>query len=318
MATFLTTPKMNPALRARVERAVSHRLRAKQNAARLGVVVPFEGRPPFAFARLLPIAAFTLVVLLGMSMHYSGKRELETERNGLLSDLAARRAELPPGYQGFSIATDRWIAEAASDQPQPDVVDPGVKGPSLDAVLHRPAVYVHAAATELRDGKKLDDVVGASIKDSFLWCLMTATQTNERDLLSKVRGTYFGGAKLDEETASVRRLADARMGLDVLGPSFEDVVRHARDIPTLKRLRKVLDAAPTEHTKKAAAAEILIVVTDAKDEKGASSSRVLVVDIATQTVLLRLKPKVDPPKAGSHRDQVEGCSLALAVRKSVD
>jgi hypothetical protein len=321
MGTFLTSPKMNPALRARVERAVSHRLRAKQNAAQLGYQ-PFEGRAPFAVARLVPIAALAFVLALGFSMHLSGKRELENERNALLSTLSQRRAGLPAGYQGFVAATDRVLAEAASETALPDFVDPSLNRSALDTQLQRPAVYVHASATELRDAKKLDDAVGASIKDPFLWCLLRASSTNERELLGKVKGTYFGGAKLDEETSTVRRLGDARMGLEVLGPTFEEVVRHARDIPTLKRLEKVLAAAPTEHAGKAASAEILIVVSDAVGPGGAKETRVSVVEIASQRLLLRVRPRVDGDaggaKAGSHREQVEGCGMALAVRKSVE
>lgn len=321
MATFLTSPRMNPALRARVERAVSPRVRAKQKAAALGYQ-PFEGRAPFALARLLPIAAFALVLALGLTMHAAGRRELEAERGALLGALAARRAGLPPGYQGFVAATDRVLAEAASESPLPDFVDPALDRAGFDALVQRPSVYVHAAATELRDAKKLDDAVGASIKDPFLWCLLRASTTGERELLAKVRGTYFGGAKLDEETATARRLGDARMGLDVLGPTFEDVVRHARDIPTLKRLKKVLDAAPAEQAARAAAAEILIVVSDGVAPGGEKESRVSIVEIATQRLLLRVRPRVEGDatgaKAGAHREQVEGCGLALAVRRKMD
>jgi len=108
MATFLTSPRMNPALRARVERAVSPRVRAKQKARALGYQ-PFEGRAPFAVARLLPIAAFALVLALGLTMHAAGRRELEAERGALLGALASRRAGLPPGYQGFGpVAAVEW------------------------------------------------------------------------------------------------------------------------------------------------------------------------------------------------------------------
>ena len=319
MATFLTSPRMNPALAARVQRAVSHRVRANQNAKRLGFH-PFEGRSAFPVARVLPIAAFLLVVILGVTSHLAARRELEGERAAILAVLASRRAELPIGHEGFLSATDRFLAEAASEAPLPDVVDPSLKRAALDALLHRPAVYVRAAASELRDVTKIDDVAGASIKDAFLWCLLTAPSTTEAELLARVRGTYFGGAKLDEETANVRRLADARMGLEVLGPTFEEVVRKARDPATLKRLKRVLDAAPIEPARKAAAAEILIVVTDAPTAGGGRDSRVTLVDLASKKVLLRVRPRLDEGRGakGAHREQLEGCGLALAVRRSVE
>ena len=321
MATFLTTPKMSPALRARVERAVSHRVRAKGNQAALGGA-PFESGFRFPIARILPIAALALVVAVAVSIQRGARRELESERAAVLASLASRRAELPPGHEGFLGATDRWIAEAATEAALPDVVEPGLRRAGLDALLHRPAVYLHAASSELRDAKKLDEALGASIKDSFLWCLLTAPKTTESELLARVKGTYFGGAKLDEETANVRRLADARMGLEVLGPAFEEVVRKARDLATLKRLKRVLDAAPTAQAKVAAGAEVLIVVTDVKTEDGRRDPRVVVVDLASQKLLLRVRPRVDESKVavkgGAHGEQLQGCGLALAVRSSVD
>ena len=315
MGTFLTSPRMNPALAARVQRAVSHRVRAKHDATRLGFR-PLAGRTAFPVARVLPLAALLLVVVLGVSGHLAARRALERERAAVLAVLASRRAALPVGHEGFLGATDRFLAEAASEAPLPDIVDPGS---SLDALVHRPAVYVRAAASELRDPTKVDDVAGASIKDAFLWCLLTAPSTPETELLARVRGTYFGGAKLDEATANVRRLADARMGLEVLSARFEDVVRNARDLPTLARLRHVLDAAPIEPARKAAAAEVLIVVTDTVAASGGRDSRVTLVDLASKRVLFRVHPRADATRSakGAHREQLEACALALAVRKAI-
>ena len=81
MATFLVTPRMNPALRARVERAVSGKARARQNAAALGLKgTPFAGggKGP-RFMRLLPLVALLIVGGLVTAAVMTEKREREAD-----------------------------------------------------------------------------------------------------------------------------------------------------------------------------------------------------------------------------------------------
>ena len=66
MATFLVTPQMNPALRGRVERAVSHRRRAKDAAAKLGLQGTLGGKEKMRLARVLPVVLLGCL-LLGVS-----------------------------------------------------------------------------------------------------------------------------------------------------------------------------------------------------------------------------------------------------------
>jgi hypothetical protein len=326
MATFLTTERMNPALRARVERAASHRTRARHHAARAGIKGTFASDKRLGRARLLTLLTAATVVLLAIAMYVQDRRAIEAERRALLTVLDERRAELPAGYEGFVEATDRWIGEAAGDGDLADVIDPSLRAPgALDALLRRPAVYVRAPRAELRDARRIDDAARGSDKDAFLLCLLTPPPTSEeRDLLTKVRGVYFGGTRVDEETANVRRLAEARLGLAVLGPVFEGSVRAARDVAAVKRHRKELDHSPIELAKKAAGAEVLIVVADSPAESttSASSARVSLVDLAAKKVLLRLGLRVDQrglsPMGVLHREQIEGCGLAFAVRRSVE
>jgi hypothetical protein len=323
MATFLTTPRMNPALRARVERAVSHRTRAKHHAARIGLKMPFASRNRLRLAQLFPIVALVLVAGLGTASYAYGRRALEDERAALLSALEERRVGLPAGHEGFVAQTDRWISEGARVPDPSYVVDPALHAPgALDALLRRPAVYVRGAIAELSDTQKLDDAVRSSSKDAFLFCLLNPPASGkESDLLAKVRGVYFAGAIVDDQTANVRRLAEARIGLGVLGPRFEGATRAAEDIAALRRLRKELESSPTDEAKKAAAAELLIVVADGAGEADTRKARVSFVDLASKKVLLRLRPGIEPLSRSAtavvHREDMEGCSLALAVRRTV-
>jgi hypothetical protein len=324
MATFLTTPRMNPALRARVERAVSHRERAKHHAAKIGLKSPFASRGPVRLARVLPLVALLLVVGLGSATYVHENRMMEDERAALLAALEERRAGLPAGHEGFVAKIDPWIAEAAAQSAAVDVIDPSLQEPgALDAWLGRPAVYVRGAAAELRDPGKRDNAAGASIKDAFLFCLMTPpASATPGALLEKVRGVYFGGSKVEEQTANVRRLAEAQVGLAVLGNAFEGAVRAAEEPLALKKLRKDLQSAPTDEAKQAAAAELLIVVADETAVAGARAARVSLVDLGSGKPLLRARLHVTPAgssaSAALHRAALEGCGLALSLRSSVE
>jgi hypothetical protein len=317
MATFLTTEAMHPALRARVERAVSPRARARLHAGKVGLSGPFAaGGPGLRWARVFPFAVALVLFLLGYASYRAERRAVAAERASIEGALAEQRARLPAGHEGFVADTDQWIREAVRDASLPDLVAPALKG-ALDGWLRRPAVYARLPAAEARDARSLDDAARASSKDAFLLCLIRPPASgSERDLLAKVRGTYFGGAKVDEETANVRRLADAHVGLAAVGPTFEGAVRGAAELPELRKLRRGLEAAPVAEAARAAAAELLILVLD----EGPTSARVELVDLRARTVVLRLDRRLEEPgsspAAAVHREALQGCALAGAVRRA--
>lgn len=320
MGTFLVTERMNPALRARVERAVSHKKRARHHAAALGLKGTFAAAERPGLSRLWPIAVAAVIGILCAAMVMHDRRTVAAERRALLAALDERRAGFPKGYEGFLATTDRWITLAARETDAAPVIDPSLRTrAAFDAFLRRPAVYVHAPTAELRDLPKIEDAARGSDKDAFLVCLSSPPpSTTERDLLAKVRGVYFSGAKVDAETANVRRLAEARIGLAAIGPAVESAARTAEDLGPLKKLRKELESAPLDQARKAAAAEVLIMVADGPGRE----ARVTMVDLLAQKVVLRLKLPIEEqgtsPMASLHREQLEGCSLAVAVRKSVE
>lgn len=315
MATFLVTPLMHPALRARVERAVSPKARARFHAGHVGLSRTFAvGGPKLTFMRAFPVALLLIFVVFGYASYRAERRAVADERASLLSALAEQRARLPAGHEGFVAATDHWIVETAQGAAGPDLVAPSLKG-SLEAWLRRPAAYVHLPVAEARDAHAIDEAARASSKDAFLLCLLRPPASDsERDRLAKVRGTYFGGVKVEEETSNVRRLADAHVGLAAVGPSIEGAIQRADELPALRKLRAALGGAPVAEAARAAAAELFIVVLD----QGSSNARVELVDLASKTVLLRLDRKLPEPSsspaAAVHREPLQACSLALEVR----
>src|SRR5690349_19782388 len=98
---------MNPALRARVERAVSPKARAKYHAKALGMSSPFAKRQPFRPARLLPLLALVVLGGLFVTMVLHERRALEEERGALLRELEGLRTGLPAGHEGLIAETER-------------------------------------------------------------------------------------------------------------------------------------------------------------------------------------------------------------------
>jgi hypothetical protein len=322
VGTFLTTPRMNPALRARVERAVSQKVRARHHAARTGFASSYEGPRRWGFARLFPLLAFGLVAVLGTAGYLQARRMLADERAALLGAIADRRSGLPAGAEGFLERSDRALLDAAGADPS-DVLDPALHAPgALDAWLRRPAVYLRAPAAELRDPAKLADAARASGKDPFLVCLLAPPASDsEHDLLAKVRGVYFDGAKVDDETANVRRLREARLGLAVLSPAFEAGARSEDDLKALLRMHKELDAAPVEQAKRAAAAELMIIAVDLPAPGQGHELRLVLMDLAAKKLLVRRRLHVEEqgrsPAGVLLRAELEGCALALTARKVI-
>jgi hypothetical protein len=318
MGTFLTTPAMHPALRARVERAVSPRARARRHAARVGLSgILAAGGPRVSWMRIFPFAVMAVLGALAFVTYRAERRAVAAERASILEALAAQRARLPPGHEGFLAVTDRWIADVARDADPADVVSSALRG-ALDGWLRRPAAYVRLPLAEARDAPAIDQAARASGKDAFVLCLLRPPPSaSERDLLAKVRGTYFAGSKVDEETASVRRLADAHVGLLALGPSLEGEVRAAADLPELRKLRRTLEGAPVAEAARASAAEMFVVVLDE-----GPNARVALVDLVHKEVLLRLRRPLEAPgsspAAAVYREPLAACALAVSVRSAAN
>jgi hypothetical protein len=317
MGTFLTTERMSPELRARVERAVSSRDRARVHAKRAGLSATFaaEGGRNLSFARLFPVIVAALVITVGWYARRGERRAVEAARDDIKAALAERLAKLPPGSDTMIATTNSWIANAAADQP--DFVAPTLKGKApIDVLLTRPALYVHVSQASAVDAKLLDDEVLGSNKDAFLLCMkQPPASLSERDLLAKVRGTYFAGAKVEDATFNVRRLAELHTGLDAV-PKLEASIRIADSEKDLEKVRHTLDDIAFADAARAASAELFMIVVDHD-----ADARVLFVDLKSKSVLLRLHKHVDDagtsPPAVIHRESMRGCSLAFATRSFV-
>jgi hypothetical protein len=323
--TFLVSEGMSPALRGRVERSVSKRASAEHRARMTGMKAPFGGGGGQKIARsawLVTLGLAAVVAALAFSSHRAERRAVADEKASLAQALADKRVELPEGAAGFIARTSTWIQDAAAEPAPPDAIAVAIAGKAaLDAWLTRPAAYVRMSLAEARDARSLEEGARASTKDAFLLCLLRPPPSGStKDMLARVRGVYFDGAKVDDETKNVRRLGPAHVGLAAIGASFESTLRAADDLGTLRRLRRDLEGAPVSDAARAARAELLLVVIDEPGSPGAT--RVLFADLTSPGALVRLRRPLPPadtaPQAALYRDQLASCSLALDVRKAAE
>jgi hypothetical protein len=337
---------MNPALRARIERAISSRTKARHVAKETGFGGAFTRPSPrrVSAARILPVVAIGIVILLFVLVRRNDERTLSEARAEVLTELAAQRGSLPSQSGSFLEKTHRRITEEAGASYLGDVVAPELLVPGeLDDWLARPAVYLRGATPELRDPAKLGEAAATSIKDAFLMCLVEpAASRSERDVMAKIRGVYFAGAKVDDDTANIRRLAEAQLGLAVFNPLFEQGAQSAEDVAALKKLGKELESTPIEAARLAITAELLILVADEIQEpdpkkkavpgadalgyraqEGAHDARVALIDLTSGKVLLRIRRRVDASGRSEratalYRVAIQGCDLALDVRAATE
>jgi hypothetical protein len=320
MGTFLTTPKMDPALAARIERGLGRR-RPKERRE-------FSERPRIGIFGVALVVAVLGLVAAFVLVHVREARALERRRASVLEALRVTRASLSPSEATFLERTEPWIAGMAGRW-EGDFVAPSLREPgALDAVLSRPGVYVRGPVEKVAVPKQLERVAADSNKDFFVLCVLDPPKDRaEPTVLEKVRGAHFAGVDFDKRTAHVSRLHDAEVGFAVLRPTWAERVRTAQQARLLQQLRAELDFAPLADARRAARAEWLLVVID---EEGGSELeperphdvRVFLGDPRSQSLLLRVRRRVDPGalSAGLQRAWArpfDGCALALDVRAAV-
>ena len=324
MPTFLTTPKMSPALAARILASVHGDARAKS-----------DGRPSGAKRMATSLARVLLVVLLVFAVRSfvtfrsRESRELEEARASLANDVHAHAAGLTEPEKNLVERLRPWLFSASSGYAG-DVVSDELRASGLAPRLLRPSIYVRGPIAAFGDPKTLAETAAASGKDPLLVCLLDPPKSrDEKAVLEKVRGVYMGSA--DSRTPQVRHLHEAILGLPLLAPAWTAKIESAKALPEIFRLRHELEKAPVEGAKMAAKAETLIYAMDEPghgtgpveiDGERAHDVRVGIVDIASGRVLFRAKRPVDPAWISStarvvYARGLDGCLLAVDLLAAV-
>jgi hypothetical protein len=313
MPTFLTTPKMPPELAARIEASV----RGKKK----GVAKMFA--PSLPISVLLPVVAIVVVVGLAVMNTWSTRRETESMRRELTTSIHEARASLAPEASDFLPVAESWIVRLAGPY-EGDMVSEQVRhSGGIRTQLKRPVVYFRGSLTDLARSDQIPMAAGASMKDSLLLCLLEPpSSTTEKEVLAKVRGENF-----TLFAPNIRRLHEAEAGLAVLRPSWEYRVQAAADRKALASLQRDFARAPMQDGKLAASAEVLVVAIDEPPEgevRGAAADRphvvrLGIVDLRSDTVLVRLRRPTNPSAVGDEARPafgraVAGCQTAVQMQ----
>jgi len=321
MATFLTTSKMHPELAARIEASVRGKEYKPGAQKRL---------PP----RLVSIAraALVLVVALGVYTVVNGRRhdraELERTRTTLLDAVGAQSAWLSPEDKGAVTRAESWLMRSSGEY-EGDLTTAELRAPgALAAALARPAIYVRGPLGSFKSPMLIADAAATSAKDSLLLCLVDPPASRvEKVMFEKVRVAYGVGPALEERTSNVRRLHEAIVGLPLLLPPWSERVRSAPDGAELARLKRELERAPVVRAKQAVRAELLLAALDEPSDGGgpteldgerAHAVRIVLVELASEKVLLRTRKLVDPTwislsKKSTYATGLDSCGLAFDV-----
>lgn len=315
MGTFLTTPRMSPALAARVEAAVSGR----RGASRRGTV-------------FLRFAAF--VGVLGVGVVFAMKRpscanDVDQERAVFVRELEQANADVSDTERALPARVAAWLG-AHTGAYEGDFISPTLRDPALVAsTLARPIVYVRGTLDALASSDGLAAAAEESFRDAFVYCLYDPPEKRaERDILKRVRAAHAGS---NPPAVNVERLLFALRSAAVLDPTFRTKIDAADSQRAIGTLRTIVRKAELDVGKRALRSELLLAVLDEPKEGDRPSeldgafthhARVVLVDLATGDVLLRRRELLDPawiaegPRV-EFATGINACELGMAVRAAL-
>jgi|GEM_PF-574432 len=321
MPSFLTTKKMGPRLRERIQTSLSGR-RTSKRRSRTGLLF------------VACLRAALLVALVVVAVNYL------LEKRGQESKIEALRAELLRVHQGESAdlgKTEKEVrlrAESAVAQALGEYEGDLVAGEAKDvelfsALLAKQGIYLRGRLKDFKAEGGLSRVASHSLKDGFLVCLLDPPAgIEEKALLERTYVAYRSGPALDSATPGYFRLQAALAFMPLLEDSWRDNVKRVQKLESLEHLMKTLKQAPLEQAKAAARAEYFLFLIDEEKQAGAASEfdgaskhfvRIHLVHLASQDTILRQRLLVDPSwisERSRHRyaQGLLACRLARELR----
>ena len=327
---------MAPALAERIESSVRGGRRTRDAQGRPVKVGTWKQRG-IALGRVAMTVALVAALVTVVDRRWRAKHDFEQARASLLGTAEAATASLTRVDVGTEGRIESWLLRAAGSY-DGDVISDRVRAPGALAALlssessAHAAVYLRGTMSQVSTPAGIVEAAAASVEDPFLACLLDPPPTRaEKALLAKVHATYAGDAAVRARAANVRRLRDVQLGLPFLLPSWSEKVSRASTREELSSLGRAFERAPIEAAKRGLQSELLIFAIDEPgdtarpaelDGERAHDVRLGVVDLTTDTVLLRLRRRVDPSaismdKRPLYAGGIDACGLAFDVRTSV-
>jgi hypothetical protein len=315
--TFLVTSKMNPALRARVERSLGGKNRSRGYAP--GFVAALR------FGTLAALAGTVVLLLLG---HAAGERELAKEKQELLSTVERHSADLTREDWETLPRAEHWLRRVSSKY-DGDVFAPEFGVEARASWLTRSTLYARGELKNLVGSHDLSRFLAGSARDGFVECLFEAPKkTDERGLIDHLNAARKGGFA---QSDSVQWLSAAFAGMPLLSPAWANRIRDAETVEELAQFGELVKHAPLGAARRAAHAELFVLVVDEpKDGTGPVEldgtqrhfARVQLIDLRKNQELARLRLLIDPTWLSEKERQrrardLAGCRLAVDVREAL-
>lgn len=320
MPSFLTTSRMHPALKRRIEASVRGKTRGQG---------PRSGPSTTAALRALAVVVVGAVVWTVAQEVRNRSAQLEAARGALERRVERLHTSLGPKERQLWERVHPWLEagarEAGADFVAPDLLE----ARSYQAWLERPALYVRGKVESFAEPSAARQAALESFPDAFAWCLLQPPPSrDEREIATHVGAVKSRALRGDPPLGALRPLQDALVALHYSMPDWLTSVRASERLDRVQQLERDWEQAKVEDKRAALAAELLIYLLDEPKKPGSVVEldgasehwvRVGVVDLGSNRPLLRARRHLDPSWISETRrvriaSALDGCRLAFDLR----
>lgn len=293
MPTFLTTPRMSPELRRRIERSVSQPAGTERFA---------RGRTPTTVAALRLLIALGVAGVLGVLAFTfaQSRREVSEKQRELTSRALRAERSLSAEARARLEKVDAWITRVVESPDaafREEKVSLGWRGEaSRRALLEAPFFYLRGDVAQLRGAEGRRAILAEASVDAFPGCLVSPPDSDKESVLLR----KIGRRAPDQVVPAL----EAQALLDFSATRFNAEVRAAEHMHQLRDLDLRLGRERISHARgsKAATRFFLLVVDEPKaqdkpsdfDGEAPHHMRIVFLDLETGEEHLSVRRKVDP------------------------
>lgn len=306
MSTFLVNPKMDAALAARVEAAVSGRRGQKRKGVAKSRIV--------ALSRVVAVVVVVFAVQAIVKLWRRDREEVTRARQSLVDALRSQGEGVTDADRRAARRIETLLVDVSR------AFDKDVMTPNALDGLREPFVYVRGPIGSFANPDTIAAAASTSGRDALVACLLDPPATRaQKDVAAKTWG-------IEAKTAHVRRLHELEVGLPLLAPEVLRKAEKESDLPTLLKMKRDLDRAPIDGAKRGARARLLLAAMDEPGEGATELDgerrhhvRVALVDVVTGAKLVDVRRLVDPSWISAdarpmHARAYDSCLLALDIR----
>jgi hypothetical protein len=264
-----------------------------------------------------------LVVVLVVRERRARERTLTTAKDECLAAVQHVRESVPAHGFELAAAAERWLLRES----QAYAGDILPKDARL-ALAPRTSIYIRAATADMNP-ERLPRATADSHLDAFTFCWQREPEERtEKVILKHLLEPAHESTDAPPVVASIYRLQDLTLSLNMLRPEFTDQLVHTQSLPMVQELSRAWAAAKVEQRVLSTHAQLLVAVLDEPKTPGTPVeldgaadhwARVVVIDLVSGAPLLRIRKHLDPSWVTERRRpeyaaRLEACRLAFDVR----